>query len=230
VTPWVQARVNQFKNGCWNDNLLDELVQQLRNAYDDPESQERALRSLQSVRQGGRRFVTYLAKFEKLLLEAGGLDWDDSIKKAMLANGLALDIQRALAATVLPPEYTKYVALIHTVAHNLEAIGTREEEASRTTTRSKDQDMDWEPSHTVQIAAQETRQKAKWVTKEEIAERRTIGACLRCGRKGHRIRECGLGPATRPTQVLTAKAAETTPRIREASYESSEEELESGKE
>jgi hypothetical protein len=67
-----------------------------------------------------------LAKFERLLLEAGGLQWDEAVKKAMLSNSLSLDIHRTLAAMPTPATYDAYISLIHTVAHNLDLIKLQE--------------------------------------------------------------------------------------------------------
>ena len=107
-------------------DALDGLIQQLRNAYDDPESVGRAVRKLDTLQQGTSSFARYLARFERTLLEAGGLSWDDTVKKAFLSRGLSVDIQRTLLIVPTLASYADYYSQLHIVSQNLEAICTRE--------------------------------------------------------------------------------------------------------
>ena len=136
ITPWVAALVKTQADP--DKNALQGLMNQLSNAYDDPEDAERAVRKLNSLRQDKRSFGKYLATFERTLLEAGGLSWDDVVKKSMLAKGLSTEIQKALVATPVPASYNDYCSLLHTVSHNLESLRTKErtEWTSRTPERS----------------------------------------------------------------------------------------------
>lgn len=52
---------------------VDGLVSQLRAAYDDNDTAERASRKLSQMRQGPKSFGTFLAEFDRTLLDAGGL-------------------------------------------------------------------------------------------------------------------------------------------------------------
>ncbi len=63
--------------------------------------------------------------------------------------------------------------------------------------------MDWEPTATTKVAktGREPLKRAKWVSKEEIEERRRNRRCFRCGKEGHRIDQCSLLPAQKPTKV-----------------------------
>jgi hypothetical protein len=90
ITPWVAALV-KIEAALGRDTLTG-LINQLSNAYDNPEDVERAVRKLNALRQDRRPFGKYLATFERTLLEAGGLSWDDIVKKSMLAKGLSTDI------------------------------------------------------------------------------------------------------------------------------------------
>jgi hypothetical protein len=107
-------------------DALDRLIQQLRNAYDNPELVGRAVRKLDTLQQGTSSFARYLARFERTLLKAGGLSWDDTIKKAFLLHGLSIDIQRTLLAVPIPALYADYYSQLYMVSQNLEAIHTRE--------------------------------------------------------------------------------------------------------
>ena len=102
------------------------LMNQLSNAYDDPEDAERAVRRLNALRQEKRPFGKYLVNFERTLLKASGLNWDDVVKKSILAKGLSTDIQKALIAILIPASYDTYCSLLHIVSYNLESLRTKE--------------------------------------------------------------------------------------------------------
>jgi len=71
-------------------------------------------------------FARYLARFKYILLKAGGLSWDDTMKKAFLLCGLSVDIQRTLLIVPILASYANYYSQLHIVSQNLEAIRTRE--------------------------------------------------------------------------------------------------------
>lgn len=56
--------------------------------------------------------------------------------------------------------------------------------------------MDWEPITTAAAAIR--AQRAQWVPQEILNKRKETGRCLRCGEKGHLMRQCTLLPAIRP--------------------------------
>ena len=51
--------------------------------------------------------------------------------------------------------------------------------------------------------------RAKWVNKEELAQRRAEKRYLRCGRKGYNIRKCPLSPAVPPATQAATQAVNT---------------------
>lgn len=98
------------------------LLNQLKAAYDDNDTAERASRKLNQLRQGSKPFSTFLAEFDRTLLDAGGIGWADQVKKTFLTNCLSLDLQNAIVATPIPSTYRGYCTLLHTVSTNLEAL------------------------------------------------------------------------------------------------------------
>lgn len=190
ITPWVAALVKTQPEP--DKNALQGLMNQLSNAYDDPEDAERAIRKLNSLHQDKRPFGKYLATFERTLLEAGGLAWDDVVKKSMLAKGLSVDIQKALVATPVPASYEAYCSLLHIVSHNLESLRTKEETERLPRTLGEQVStenlttMDWEPT-SARVASTKAR------TKSKSKERKTSkfrGQCYRCRQDGHMARDC----------------------------------------
>ena len=121
--------------------ILNELADQLKLAYDDAKAVERATKKLQTLKQGAKSFANHLADFDCTLLDAGGGEWPEHVKKAFLSNSLSSELHKALVATPTPNTYREYCSLLHTVSHNLEAIRNRETQGSRllrTTAQTKD--------------------------------------------------------------------------------------------
>lgn len=223
VTPWVQSIRDPA------DMKVDSLIARLCLAYEDPELAGRATQRLNTMKQGRKdTFADFLARFDRTLLEAGGLAWADEVKKTFLSNGISLELQRALVAVSLPTSYEAYCSVLHSTSVRLELLHGREFKTNnyRTTPvtnydQQRSNQMDWEPSSAVQVASIQTR-RAAWVPANEIVRRREAGLCFRCGTAGHRVRECKLLPAAPPlTKVHRAVMA-----VPEESYQGEESEKE----
>jgi hypothetical protein len=202
VQPWVTAAEKM------QDLTVDGLLEQLERAYDDPEAMERATRKLSNLTQGSKSFSTFLAEFDRTLLDAGGLGWQDAVKRSYLLNGITLELRQALVATPIPKSYQECCSLLHQVSNNLDTIkGIKKTNIDRTATMTtttphasgKEDAMEWEaspPVITSTVASQKVR--AKWVTQEVLNGRRDEGSCYRCGKAGHIVRNCTYLPAVRP--------------------------------
>jgi len=185
-------------------------MDQLANAYDDPEDAERAVRRLGTLQQDGS-FGKYLALFEKTLLQAGGMNWDDVVKKSMLARGLSEELQKALVATPTPASYGDYCTLLHTVSHNLESLSTkkRTEWAPRPKPQKEETStpMEWEPT-VAPVASTKSRTKDK--------KRPFVGKCYECGQDGHMARDCPKSSNESISPVRQAKSKKSKSRTKSA--------------
>ncbi len=134
----------------------------------------------------------------------------------------------AIIATPVPASYRDYCSLLQMVSHNLENLQNRKQfrPIKPTQARSVDDTMEWEPTTVAATGARATR--AKWVSQEEMKQRRESSACLRCGRQGHLIANCPLLPATRPASEKTQVASATNKPAQGTVEDSSEDD--SGKE
>jgi uncharacterized protein YfiM (DUF2279 family) len=206
-----------------------ELVAQLKAAYDDRESAERASRKLNVMRQGKKAFPIFLAEFDRTILDAGGVAWDDQVKKTFLSNCLSPELKTALVATPVPASYREYCILLHTVSANLEAL---EKEQRRRTTPSQyvrqpspvavadvfspPDTMDWEPV-TASAAQTHGRDSTKGFNPPGGGKRR----CYRCNSIQHLIRDCPVPPLQQ--QARTKSQTVTVASAREALPDDSEE-------
>ena len=207
VSAWVDAVKSTDKM------TIEGLFSQLRAAYDDNDAAERASRKLNQMRQGSKSFSAFLAEFDRTILDAGGIGWEDQVKKTFLSNCLSFDLQNAIVATPIPKTYREYCTLLQTVSTNLEALQRRKGRdkgpsagtSPAVETVPAEDAMEWEPTATTAAAVR--TQRAQWVSREILDKRRESGSCLRCGGKGHFVRQCVLLPATRPRQEKKATAA-----------------------
>ena len=97
VEAWVQIMI-QF--GTFS---VKNLIAQLRLIYDNPESREITARKLNDMRQRSKPFSVFVLSFEKTMLETGGLNWDEQIKKTFLSNAININFQEALVVTPFQP-------------------------------------------------------------------------------------------------------------------------------
>jgi hypothetical protein len=226
---WVNAKE---RKGAPYD--LDEFYKELDRAFNDPDQRQRALVRIHQMRQGKRELREFLGEFNQVLAEAGALDWTDEQKKGFLESAVSGEILSALIghpALGGDDSYEKYCETLMRVDHQqrrLQNFNRAKQRAQAyaitpTTTKQKDPDaMDWERTTTEvaalrsEIAALRTNQtqaqRARWVTESELQDRRTKGACFRCGKTGHLVGKCNLLPARRPS---TAKVASIKPEANE---------------
>ena len=230
LQPWVQAVVGTelAKVEC--------LFEQLRLSFGDPHLKEKAQRKLHNLKQGQRPFIEYFTEFRQLVLEAGGMEWPDAIKKSYLEAGLSYELQRNMVSiTNAHHTFDEYCSELKRVSDQLEALNARFRNARHTShhgmlaLQNKDQRaakpditmpmqhdklsatradrtprispdrMEWEST-----ASSENAKRAKWVSEEEMGNRRAEGRCLRCGSSEHRIKDCEFKPARHPSKATKA--------------------------
>ena len=208
IFPWIEATQTQ--------GMLLRVAtffEQMDAAFYDAQIPQRALEWINTKKQGSTPFREFLQDFEQKLLEAGGWEFSDGIRKGYLKAALNLELRTQLVARDEPESYASFVNLVRKAADDLEQI--RRIKRSRTVwdtlgQAKKDQmdAMDWEPTPRTASGkapnrgrANDNRPKAKWVSKDTIERRRCNRECLRCGDDGHFIDRCSYAPPKFPEPV-----------------------------
>ena len=79
------------------------LFDQLILAYDNLQSMEIATKELNKMRQGNKQpFSTFISGFEKKMLEAKGMDFNDQVTKTFFNNALNNEVHRARIGLFIP--------------------------------------------------------------------------------------------------------------------------------
>lgn len=217
IHPWIQYAkdTNQF--------TVQGLLEQMDQAFADPQKRAKALNKINRIRQGNRDFRTFLQEFEQTLLEAQGWGWADDVKKGYLKSGLNRELRDRLVTQIEPQQYTDYTALLRMISDNLQEIKEWDARKNRmqkangyyssdsTATQPIGEAMDWEPAQPTHVAStgrafqgqvKQDQKRANWVSRDEIGRRMAEGNCIRCGGAGHMIRDCSLLPALNPDRQL----------------------------
>lgn len=226
VLPWLLARQKSETPVLWA-----EFSAVLDKAFGDPDRQRKALVRVNTMKQGRRDFEEFLNEFDEELLNAGGINWDDNQKKALLDTAINVELLKAMVGIRQEDSYDNYCNQLREINHNLQRVARLTRKGSHAAvpmhvahtrpaggpdrTGTPDQ-MDWEATH-AQIAALQkevaalrmkgtrTPRKASRAPAEEKQKRLSEGKCLRCGDPDHFVRECPIKPTRRPRQVATVQ-------------------------
>lgn len=187
----------------------DILLDFLDRLYGDPNATARAADRLHKLRQAeGQSFARFLPILEREFANAGASDWPDGARKPILLAALNDKMRTALAARGIPADFNDLVRVCWDISNDMDILSIRGTRLAKEKPLSKKDPtgdaMDWEPTRI-------GKARADWVPKETLDKRKENGACLRCGKMGHFVRKCPLGPAERP------KARINKARLEEAS-------------
>ncbi|EAA65145.1 hypothetical protein AN0003.2 [Aspergillus nidulans FGSC A4] len=179
VLPWLLARQKSETPVLWA-----EFSAVLDKAFGDPDQQRKALVRVNTMKQGKCDFEEFLNKFDEELLNAGGINWDDNQKKALLDTAINVELLKAHAGG---SDRTGTPDQIDWEATHAQIAALQKEVAALRTKGTR------------------TPRKASQAPAEEKQKRLSEGKCLCCGDPDHFIQECPTKPTRRPRQVATVQ-------------------------
>ena len=176
------------------------LLEYLDTIFGDKHKKQRATEALRTIRQKSQEpFATFLPRFEKVLADAGGMNWPDDVKRSYLDGSLTFELRRLVVTMPAVAEYSAYVSELLRLSDLYRATMRHAPKESVPAPSQRSELMDWEPTRATSATTGQ-RKRARWVSDEVLDERRETGSCMRCGKTGHFIKDCTLLPPIRPQQ------------------------------
>ncbi|QRW23179.1 Retrotransposon gag protein [Rhizoctonia solani] len=200
--------------GAWAHPHLDQLgshraiIQTVKGfkleflaAFGDPDATRAAERKITTLTQSGT-CADYITKFRTLAME---LDWNDAALQGQFARGLHWEVSRQIATRKHRPRTLLELQNAALVIDN----ALQEERASH-------------PPRDNNTGSKKLSDDPNFVSEEERNRRRAAGACIKCGKMGHKFAECRTGWKATPTEDK-GKAKETAKIGEDSEYQSGKE-------
>jgi len=199
VQAMVLPQLSQAEdNQTWSHTSI---LDQLSRVYSNPNKVQEAEDKLYSLKQGTDSLHAFIAKFERILYEAQGGDWNDVNKIAAFRQGLNATIKNRLAQQLnLPRTYAKFIETVQQLAGR---SSTYEHQSSEKKPyhSSKDDAMDMSTINTINAITSSprspsphTNSRARSTSPAERQLRRKQGKCVRCGSDEHWVKDCDIQP------------------------------------
>jgi hypothetical protein len=184
-----------------NEDLLndfDQLIDDFRHHFGDPDTEGTALRKIESLRQTGS-CARYASKFRELLVY---VNFNTSTTIQKYYEGLKDEVKDLLLTVHKPPtEFDEYVTLTVTIDNRLHRREVERKTAKKPMSRQQNtSDMSTQPKPPtftttlppgvpMEIDATKTVPRQP-LTKEERDRRFAQGLCLYCGGTEHTVKNC----------------------------------------
>ncbi|KAI7137118.1 hypothetical protein KC316_g16709, partial [Hortaea werneckii] len=206
-TPYAQV-LPHIKNGVCQLEDYQQVLQILDNAYGDPNRINNARSDLFRYRQTNKDFAAFFAEFQRLGLEA---EMTEESLATLLEQAVSAEIKQMLVHS--PPPSRRYLLL----ATHLQDLENRR--------RYYNQPAPPTNPKATPVAAPPRKDSYSAIVKESATGEpmdlsvsrkyarpdKETGACFRCHKTGHRVRDCPL-PDQRPQ--LVKERDETARRLR----------------
>ncbi|KAF8747085.1 hypothetical protein RHS02_00395, partial [Rhizoctonia solani] len=197
---WALPIIGMIIKGEGNPpTTIQALTAKFKEAFADPDAKRAAARKIAALTQTTTT-SEYVTEFRNLMVE---LDWNTEAYIAQFTRGLHWKVKELLSTKDNIPN------------NNLEAIFAASVKIDNTCRENKENQPKKAPAKspaTVATTSTTTTQRVRlsedpnYVTPEERDCRRASGLCVKCGQKGHRIKQCPNG--WKATIKEVAKVAE----------------------
>jgi hypothetical protein len=190
------------------------ILNYLDTIFGDRHKIQRAVETLRTMKQGLKEpFSSFIPRFEKVLADAGGMDWPDTVKRSHLNGAITFELRRLAITMPVVETYNQYVDELMRVndlyRSTMKHAPKEQQQSARRETAANDV-MDWEPTRaapatSTQGGRSKEKKRARWVSQQELDKRRQEGNCIRCGASGHFISNCGYAAPRRPANASLAR-------------------------
>ncbi|QRW23889.1 Retrotransposable element Tf2 protein [Rhizoctonia solani] len=190
------------------------LNSQFLAAFGDPDATRAAKRKITTLTQSGT-CADYITKFRTLAME---LDWNNAALRGQFARGLHWEVSRQIATREHRPRTLLKLQNAALVIDN----ALQEERASHPLRDNKSSKQS-NPTRGTSTGPSTTGLKKlsddpNFVSEEERNRRRAAGACIKCGKMGHKFAECRTGWKATPIEEK-GKAKETAKTGKDSEYQ-----------
>jgi len=189
----------------------EDIFALLQRVHHNPYAQQEARDRLTRIHQGEEGLSSYIARFERLLYEAGARDtWPDDVKISTFTNGLRSTLKASVhQQLIVPPEYNAYIQLVQQLDRRsrpqASAPATTPASAPRPSATTHD------PMQIGSINSIGTSLHAKSTSPDLRQERRKQGLCVRCGSNTHWVANCNLLPFLDDASALPSSQPTSPP-------------------
>ena len=180
VLPWMNKYASNMETV--NEKTLADFFEYVDLVYKERNEERRAFhRILDWHTVPGRSFHQSLVEFKRLQLQVGRYGMDDLMARVCFENGIDTDMRyRMIALTGREKEnFDEYCLQLLSMSDNMDEL-----KESRRGDEEKEEERP-------------TRRRARWISAQEMQNRRSQNRCFRCGASGHFISNCPYLPPSR---------------------------------
>ncbi|QRW22894.1 Retrotransposon gag protein [Rhizoctonia solani] len=215
---WAHPHLNQLGSHQAIIQTVKGFKQEFLAAFGDPDATRAAKRKITTLTQSGT-CADYITKFRTLAME---LDWNNAALRGQFACGLHWEVSRQIATRKHRPRTLLELQNAALVINNT----LRKERASHPPRDNKSSKPSNPPRGTSTSQATSGSKKLSnnpnFVSEEEQNCRHAAGACIKCGKMGHKFAECCTGWKATPIEDK-GKAKETAKIGKDSKYQSGKE-------
>ncbi|QRW26145.1 Retrotransposable element Tf2 protein [Rhizoctonia solani] len=215
---WAHPHLDQLGSHRAIIQTVEGFKSEFLAAFGNPDATRAAERKITTLTQSGT-CADYITKFRTLAME---LDWNDAALQGQFARGLHWEVSRQIATREHRPQTLLELQNAALVINN----ALREERASHPPKDSKPSKQS-NPARGTSTGQFSTGSKKlsdnpNFVSEEERNRRRAAGACIKCGKMGHKFAECRMGWKATPIEDK-GKAKEAAKIGKDSEYQSGKE-------
>ncbi|QRW23803.1 Retrotransposable element Tf2 protein [Rhizoctonia solani] len=211
---WAHPHLDQLGSHRAIIQTVEGFKMEFLAAFGNPDATRAAERKITTLTQSGT-CADYITKFRTLAME---LDWNDAALQGQFARGLHWEVSRQIATRKHRPRTLLELQNAALVINN----ALREERASHPPKDSKSS-RPTNPARGTSTGQSNTGSKRlsddpNFVSEEERNRRCAAGACIKCGKMGHKFAECHMGWKATPIKDK-GKAKETAKIGKDSKYQ-----------